>query len=152
MNAPTIAQAKLESSESLWQFLIALPTTMEAQLMYALVIGGIAGMGAHYVRGRASGNIAGGPLDYFFRDNVWRSVGAMGAVVGELFTEVGLGLFTTDAGAFVGWGVVLLSGIKTGYLGDSLVNKGTRQEWTEKKREAGEVFDAAKDVKPAVKP
>lgn len=152
MQAQTIAQAKLETSESLWHFLLALPTTMEAQLMYALLIGGAVGMLGHYIRGRSSGDIAGSILDYFFRDNVWRSIGAMASVASELFVEVGSGLFTTAEGTFVGWGLVLLSGLKTGYLGDSLVNKGTRQEWTEKKRVAVDVVDKTANVKPDPKP
>lgn len=150
MNAPTIAQAKLEAPESLWHFLAALPGTMEAQIWYALLLGGVLGMIGHYVRGRSTGNIAGNPVDYFLRDNLWRSIGAAVAVATELFAEIGAGLFTTSAGAFVGWGIVLLSGLKTGYLGDSIVNKGTRVEWTEKKRDAVEVVDRAKDVPPSV--
>lgn len=150
-NAPTIAQAKLDS-QSLWDFLLAVPFTQTSQMIYALLIGGAVGMLAHYVHGRATGDIAGSPADYFFRTNVWRSVAAMSAVVATCFGEAGFGIFITDAGDFVGWGVVLMSGLKTGYIGDSLVNKGQRAEWTDKKRDAGEVFDAAKDVKPDLKP
>lgn len=146
-NAPTIAQAKLEAPDLL-DFLLAVPTTQTAQILYALLLGGALGMLAHYVRGRASGEIAGSLGDYFFNQNIWRSIGAMCAVVAELFGEAGLGLFVTDAGAFVGWGVVIMSGAKTGYIGDSLINKGTRSEWTEKKRVATEVVENAKDVKP----
>lgn len=150
-NAPTIAQAKLEAP-NLLDFLLAVPFTQTSQILYALLLGGALGMIAHYVRGRAAGNIAGSPADYFFRDNIWRSVGAMMAVVAELFGEAGLGLFVTEAGSFVGWGVVIMSGAKTGYIGDSLINKGQRQEWTEKKRDATEVVATAKDVKSDIKP
>lgn len=145
--AQTIAQVKLEAPD-LWDFLLAVPMTQTAQILYALLIGGALGMLAHYVRGRASGDIAGSLTDYFFYNNIWRSVAAMIAVIAELFGEAGLGLFVTDAGTFVGWGVVIMSGAKTGYIGDSLINKGQRGEWTEKKRDAVGIVESAKDVKP----
>lgn len=134
-NAPTIAEATAQP-ESLWHFLATLPTTYEAQLWYGLLLGGLLGMIAHYINGRAKGDIAGSLFDYFFRDNVWRSVGTVSAVAAELFAEIGAGLFTTKEGAFVGWGLVIAAGIKSGYLGDSLLNKGTRPVWTTEKRVA----------------
>jgi len=145
----TVAELKVATppGNDLWSFLMQLPTTHEAQVWYALLLGGIVGMIGHYIRGRAANNIGGNPIDYFFRDNVWRSIGAMVAVASELFGEVGSGLFTTDAGAFVGWGLVLLSGLKTGYLGDSLVNKATRPEWPPEKREAA-IQEFAKEIPP----
>lgn len=146
-SATTIAQAKLDTPNSLWDFLLALPATQEAQMFYALLIGGAVGMCIHYLHGRAVGDIAGSPVDYFFRVNVWRSVAAMFAVVAELFSEAGIGIFISDAGEFVGWGVVLMSGIKTGYVGDSLVNKGQRAEWTDKKRDAVEAIKESEDKK-----
>lgn len=145
-DAQTIAQAKIAEPESLWHFLLALPSTFEAQLWYALLLGGVLGMLGHYINGRRSGDIAGSPIDYFFRDNVWRSVGAVSAMAAELFAEIGTGLFTTEAGLFVGWGLVIVSGIKSGYVGDSLINKGKRVEWTTEKREAVAVVKEAVDV------
>lgn len=154
MNAPTLAQIAVTTpeSQSLWAYLAALPTTMEAEIFYALLIGGVAGMIGHYVRARASNNIGGNPIDYFFRDNLWRSLAAMIAVAAELAGEVGSGIFTTDTGVFVGWGIVLLSGLKTGYVGDSVINKADRPTWSPEKREAAiQVF--AKDIPPvAVEP
>jgi hypothetical protein len=152
MNAQTIAQAKDAAPESLWHFLAALPATMEAQIWYALLIGGAIGMVGHYIKGRSSGEIAGNPLDYFFRDNLWRSIGAAVAVASELFTEIGLGLFTSDAGVFVGWGIVMLSGLKTGYLGDSVVNKSTRPVWSAEKRAATVTLADPIVQLPGVKP
>lgn len=134
--AQTIAQAKAAAPESLWSFLSSLPETFEAQVLYALILGAVLGMIGHYVRGRSGGQISGSPIDYFFRDNIWRSAMAAITVIAELFTEVGSGLFTTDAGLFVGWGLVLLSGLKTGYAGDSLINKGSRVTWTDEQRAA----------------
>ena len=124
------------ANDSLWNYLAQLPTTHDAQVYYALLLGGLVGMIGHYVRARSSGNIEGNPIDYFFRQNLWRSIGALAAVAIELFGEVGSGMFTTDAGIFVGWGIVLLSGLKTGYVGDSVINKSDRPEWTPEKRAA----------------
>ena len=154
MIAPTVTELKAATppGDSLWQFLIQLPSTHEAQIWYALLIGGLIGMIGHYIRGRSSNNIQGNPIDYFFRDNLWRSIGAATAVAVELFGEVGSGMFTTDTGAFVGWGIVLLSGLKTGYVGDSLINKSDRAEWTPEQRAAASVVANAKNVQPASKP
>lgn len=139
-NAQTIAQIKQQAPnltpESLWHWASALPTSFEAEIWYALVFGAILGMFAHYLRGRSQNSISGSPLEYFLHDNVWRSVAAAMSIGAELFAEIGTGLFTTEAGAFVGWGIVMMSGIKTGYLGDSLVNKGSRIEWTPEQRAA----------------
>ena len=148
MDAPTIAQAKAAAPENLWHFLVSLPQTMEAQIWCALMLGGLVGMVGHYIRGRASGNIAGNPMDYFFRDNLWRSVMAVLAVAAELFGEIGTGIFTTSNGEFVGWGIVLLSGLKSGYGLDSLVNKATRPEWTPAKRVAQEIAKTEIDIPP----
>ncbi len=147
-NVQTIAQAKAATPD-LWHFLGALPFTQDAEIWYALCIGGFIGMVGHYIRGRASGDISGNPIDYFFRDNFWRSIGAAGAMASELFVEVSSSVFTTDAGIFVGWGIVLLSGLKSGYLGDSVINKGKRIEWTDQKREAAAVVKVAENVPPA---
>lgn len=136
LGEPIQAAKAATDQQSLFQFLGRLPFTMEAQIWYALLIGGALGMFAHYANGRVKGEIAGSPLDYFLRDNFWRSIGAAGTMAGELFAEIGTGLFTTEAGLFVGWGIVILSGIKSGYLGDSVINKGTRPIWTDAARTA----------------
>lgn len=148
-NSPTIAEIKSGAPESLWHFLGQLPGSWEAQVWYGLVLGGILGMLGHYIRGRSAGNISGSPIDYFFRDNVWRSVASASAVAGELFAEIGAGLFTTEAGIFVGWGLVIVSGIKSGYGLDSLVNKSSRDAWTPEKRAALATAKAAVDTPPS---
>ena len=149
-DAPTIAQAKaITAPEPAWHFLAALPSTMEAQLMYMLLLGGVIGMIGHYIRGRSSGDISGSPIDYFFRDNLWRSIGAAMAMATELAAEIGSGLFTTEAGVFVGWGIVLLSGLKTGYAADSILNRGSRVQWPDDKREA--IAEVAKVIESPVR-
>jgi len=122
MTAQTIAQAKHQ--QTLWDFLAALPTTQEAQIFYALIIGCALGMLAHYVRQWASGNAAGGLIDYLFLASPKRTLLTVIGVVSWSAGEVATGLFTTSEGAFVGWALVILSGLKTGYAGDSIINKG----------------------------
>lgn len=134
--AEKAAEVHITQPESLWHFLAALPATFEAQIFYALILGSVIGMIGHYIIGRKDGDISGSPADYFFHDNVWRSVGAVVAVVTGCITEIGAGFFTTGEGAFVGWGLVIVSGIKTGYIGDSAINKGARKEWTDAERAA----------------
>lgn len=121
--ATTIAQAH---QESLLDFLLALPTTMEAQIFYALVLGSALGMLAHYVRQWASRDVDSSLTDYLFRSNPKRTIMTVIGVIGWSAGEVSAGLFTTSGGAFVGWGLVILSGLKTGYAGDSIINKGKR--------------------------
>lgn len=121
-DAQTIAQAK--HGQSLADFLLALPTTMEAQIFYALTLGCALGMIIHYVRQWASGNAEGGLLDYLFLAHPRRTVLTVIGVVSWSAGEVATGLFTTEAGDFVGWALVILSGLKTGYAGDSIINKG----------------------------
>jgi hypothetical protein len=122
------------TQQSLLDFLLALPATLDAQIFYGLMLGGFVGMIGHYIRARASNNVGGNPIDYFFRQNPWRSLAALAAVAIELFGEVGSGMFFTPHGTFVGWAIVLLSGLKTGYVGDSAINKSDRPTWTEEHR------------------
>lgn len=139
--AQTIAQAK--HNQSLWDFLLALPFTQESQIFFALVLGSTFGMLVHYIRVWASGEAGGTLIDYLFRNHPRRTLLTIIAITGWSAGEVSTGLFTTAEGAFVGWGLVLLSGLKTGYAGDSILNKGKREEWTEEKRD-----DITKELKP----
>lgn len=138
MNAQTVNELKsaVPPTESLWHFLAQLPGTMEAQILYALLIGGFVGMGAHYFVKWAQGDIEGSLRRYLFVDNPRRSWFAVCALITELVTEVSLGMFTSPDGAFLGWSAVLLQGLKSGYLIDSIANKGNRPVWTEEKRAA----------------
>lgn len=121
-NAQTIAQAK--HGQSLWEFLQALPATMEAQIFYALVLGCLVGMIGHYLRAYATNQITDCLGEYLFKSNARRTWLTLITVITWSAGEVATGLFTTTDGTFVGWGLVILSGLKTGYAGDSLLNKG----------------------------
>ena len=69
MKAPTIQGIYNSSPESLWSFLWALPSSFEAMTLYALVLGAVVGMCAHYITRWATGDIAGSLLNYLFLQN-----------------------------------------------------------------------------------
>lgn len=139
-NAKTIAQVK-QAPESLLAFLAQLPATMEAQILYGLILGGLIGMAANYVVKWAQGDIAGSLWRYMFVDDPRRSWLAICILLTELIGEVSTGLFTTTTGEFVGWGMVLLNGLKSGYFIDSAANKGGRPVWTSSQRAAAKEPD-----------
>lgn len=137
--------------QDFWGWLLQLPETRDAQMCYALIFGCAVGMIGHCIRGIQSGEIAGNPLDYFIRQNPWRSVSTAIGVIMWSVGEVAAGIFVSDSGVFIGWGAVVLSGVKTGYAGDSLVNKGDRVVWSKEKRDAAATVSAvadAEDKKP----
>lgn len=136
MNSQTVEQLKaaIPPSDSPWHFLTQLPFTMEAYTLYMLLLGGLVGAGVHYLTRWAKGDIKGGLFAYMFLDNPRRSVLSLISLTSELIVEMGSGLFTTSDGGFVGWGLVLLSGLKTGFLIDAIVNKADRPEWTPEQR------------------
>lgn len=122
----TIAEIKRAHPESLWSWIFNVPSTIEAQIFAALTIGSMLGMAGHYFRQWASGDIAGSLNEYLFTTYPRRTALAIFGAVTWSAGEVGSGLFITDTGEFVGWALILISGIKTGYLGDSLANRGAR--------------------------
>ena len=117
-------RAATPPSESLGHFLQQLPFTIDAQAFYALVIAGLVGMLAHYCIKWAEGEITGSLYNYLFVDNPRRTVLAFMLLGGELLVEVASGMFISDTGQLFGWGTVMFSGLKSGYLIDSLANKG----------------------------
>jgi len=134
MDAPSITEIKSIPGESLWNFISQLPQTMEAQIFYALLIGSCLGLFGHYFKQWSEGGISGNLFTYLFRQNPRRSMLSLFGIITWSLGEVSTGLFVSDAGVFVGWALVILSGLKTGYAGDSLLNKGGRAEWTEEQR------------------
>jgi hypothetical protein len=147
MTGPTLEQLKSSAppSESLWHFLVQLPGTMEAQVIYAMLIGGMIGMLAHYFVKWCRGEIAGSLIAYLFVDNPRRSMLAVATLIGVLFGEFSLSTFMVE-GAVVSWGMVLFSGMKSGFLVDAVVNKGSRPEWTQAQRTAAAVEEAEKKI------
>lgn len=136
MQAQTIAQVKAQAPESLWHFLVNLPSTMEAQIFYALLVAGTVGMLSNYLVKWAKNEIAGGLINYLVTNSratalsLFTYVGiSCGAIYGQAF-HVG------DSATFVGWGLVLWLGLINGYGIDNIVNKGARPVWSAERRSA----------------
>ena len=136
MAGPTVAQiaATAQPGESLWHFLAQIPGSQDAQIWYALVFGASLGMVIHYIRRWAEQEIAGNLWDYLFCQTPRRTLLSVLGILSWSAGEVAAGLFTTAEGAFIGWALVIISGLKTGYAGDSLLNKSVRQVWPDEKR------------------
>lgn len=124
-SGPTMAQIQAQHppAQSLWSYLAALPSSGEAQIFYALAVGSIVGMLGHYLKRWSTGEIAGNLVDYLFKQYPRRTALSVFGALTWCAGEVGSGIFLTDAGEFVGWGLIILSGLKTGYLGDSIANR-----------------------------
>ena len=127
----TIQQIKAQAPEDLWQFLLALPGSFEAQLLYGLMLSGIVGMVANYTVNWAKGDIAGSLVAYLFLENFRRTLLSIVTFAGLAITSIAAGIFMTGAGAFVGWANVLWFGAANGFGVDAIANKGRRAEWTE---------------------
>lgn len=124
-DAPKIRDIK-NAHESLWQFLAALPSSMEAQIFYALLLAGVIGMFASWLLKWARGQAA--PLyRYLFTDDVRFTVLAAAAYFGICLTAISSGIFVTDEGVFVGWANVLWFGLTNGFGADTVANKGSNQ-------------------------
>lgn len=124
MNGPTIQQLKQQGGDSLWQFLSSLPSSMEAQILYGLMLAGIVGMSAHYFMKWLQGDITGDLFRYLFLDYPKRTALAYAGVVGAALAAISSNVFSNDQGQFVGWLNVLWIGLTNGYAADSIANKG----------------------------
>lgn len=111
-------------TESLWAFLAGLPASIEAQILYALLLSGSVGMMAHYFTRWAKGEIQGSLLTYLFDSYARRTAMAVTILVGMSITAITSGVFESDSGTFVGWLNVLWFGVTNGYASDSIANKG----------------------------
>lgn len=122
MIAQTIAQAKERSPESLWHFLQQLPSTMEAQLLYGLILAGAVGaIGSWFVKWA---RYQAGPLHTYFYQEIRSTILAASGFLGICLTAISSGIFVADGGAFVGWANVLWFGLTNGFGADMVVNKG----------------------------
>jgi len=126
MSGVPIKQLKAEHTESLWQFLSQLPGSMEAQILYGLLLAGVVGMMAHYLMRWLNGEISGSLVRYLFTDYPRRTLLAFAGIIGVALTAITSGVFETDSGEFVGWLNVLWVGLTNGYAADSVANKGAR--------------------------
>lgn len=136
MDAPTIEQIKQQAptSESLWQFLAQIPSSMEGQIFLGLLIAGILGMAGNYTVKWAKGEIAGSLWRYLFCTNVRSTMLSLTSYVGLMVTSIVAGIFTGEHGGFVGWTNVFWFGLTNGFAVDAIANKGDRPVWTEEQR------------------
>lgn len=135
MDAQTIAQVKAEQPESLWHFLTALPFTMEAQLLYGLLLAGSLGMIANYIVRWARKEIDGSLLAYLVSQNPRGTVLSFCTFFGVAITAIATDAFVAgSAKQFVGWGWVLWMGASNGFVIDNIANKGVRAVWTDEQR------------------
>lgn len=121
-DAPKFKDIK-NAHESLWDFLTALPSSMEAQILYALLLAGVVGMLASWLLKWARGQ-AGALQRYLFTEDVRYTVLAVAAYFGICLTAISSGIFVTDDGVFVGWANVLWFGLTNGFGADTVANKG----------------------------
>lgn len=135
MNGPTVQQVKDSAPEDFWHYLAQLPGTVEAEILYALLLAGAMGMFANCVQKWARGELVGGPVDYFFCHNKRGTVLSLCGMIGLAITVVQSGISFTD-GHFVGWANVLWIGASNGFAADAVANRGKRPEWTDEQRAA----------------
>lgn len=121
-SAPKIREIK-QANESLWQFLSALPSSMEAQILYGLVLAGTAGLLASWLWKYSNGQV-GCLVDYLFREKRLRTLASVLSMVGGSLAAIAAGVFVTDSGEFVGWLNVLAWGANAGFGVDLAVNRG----------------------------
>lgn len=133
MNAQTIAGA-YKSTQSLWDFLAALPTSFEAQLLYALLLSGLAGMFANYLVRWARQEIAGSLWAYLVVQNPRGTILSFCTYLSAALLAIWAGVFVVADNVFVGWGAVLWLGATNGFAIDAIANKGQRPVWTQAER------------------
>lgn len=135
MDAQTIAQVRAEAPESLWHFLIGLPSTMEAQIFYGLMLAGSLGMIANYIVRWARKEIGGSLFTYLIKQNPRGTVLSLCTYTGVAIGAITTGAFIIGPSAtFVGWGWVLWLGATNGFMIDNIANKGQRAIWTPEER------------------
>lgn len=132
----TIQEIAPVAQQGLWNYLAQLPFTLEASMMYALVLGGTLGMIGNYTIKWLRGDIEGSLIDYCFRYHFKATLLSFFGFLGLAITSVYSGIFTSESGGFVGWANVLWFGLTNGFAVDAIANKGKRAVWTAKKRKA----------------
>lgn len=135
MTADKISEIKaLHGPETLWQFLGHLPASFEAQIFYALLLGGCVGMLLNYWIKWLRKDIAGSLIAYLFVNNMRGTMLSFVSAIGTGIAGITAGVFETANGDFVGWFNVLWIAVSNGFFWDAAANKGTRKEWTDAER------------------
>lgn len=122
----TIAQLATEHSmtdESLWDFLSKLPTSKDAQIFYAILFGNVLGAFGNYFYRWQAADGDDGLWQYFAAQGKKKAWFVIGSIIIYSGVEVESGLFVTAGGIFIGWSLVIISGVKTGFMGASFGTK-----------------------------
>lgn len=119
-----LATAGAAQDQSIFQYLIAFFTSREAEIYGTLLFFGVVGMTGNYTMRWLRNEITGSLVNYMFYQHPRATLLAAVGIASELFAEVGLGIFTTEGGHFAGWSIVIVTALKSGYMGDSIANKG----------------------------
>lgn len=132
----SIAQIRADDG-TLWYFLQQLPSSSEAQIFYALLIGGFAGMTANWFWKWARKEIDGNLFCYLVIDNPRATLVSLMAYLGLALTALYTDAFHVgDEHVFVGWSMVLWLSATNGFFIDAIANKGKTAVWTNAEREA----------------
>lgn len=123
MQAQTVAQIKATTAqESLWDFLSHLPASMEAQVLYAMILFGLIGMCMNWLVKWTRHEVeVNGWL--YFTGNFRYTLGAVLGMGGTALTAISMGVFNTAEGSFVGWLNVIWTASLNGFMWDATVNK-----------------------------
>lgn len=136
---PTIADVKATAplQQSLWEFLLKMPGTLEAQIFYALEIFGLMGITCNYMRLWLTEQISGNLWCYLVHQYPRRTILTVGAYTAWSIGLLSTSTFVGEGGTFVGWMNVIIFALTNGYGADSLANKGSppaRDKWTDEMR------------------
>lgn len=126
LEAQKIATIKGDT-QTLWQFLAALPKSFEAQIFYALFLSGVVGAIASWLWKWSQGNA--GLKHFNLKYTIGQVLWLAGSAIAAIFT-VG---FSTESGEFFGWLSVLWLGAMTGFGGEV---KTERPVWDAQTRAA----------------
>lgn len=124
--APKISEIKAAGPDTLWHFLTQLPGSMEAQLFYAIVAFGAAGVFFNYAVKWMKKEIVGGLWPYLFVDNVRGTLLSWTSTIGAGVVGITSGMFETPDGTFIGWFRVLVLCFGNGFFWDAVLNKGAK--------------------------
>lgn len=145
MTAADTKDVVAHAGGTVWDFLSALPGTLDFQIFYTLVIAGVFGVLANYENKWLHDEIVGSPIDYLFRQNLKRTITAFASFVATCFGLLQSNMFI-NAGVFIGWGPTLLIAVSLGWNFDASINKGQRRILSPEDRKVA-VDAAATEVK-----
>jgi len=129
--------AILSVNESLWAYLLNLPNSNSAQLLYAMTICGAVGMSAHYIVNwlKSNGGESKAALSEYLAIQGWKRI-ALSAIsyLSACVTVVSSDYFFSPTGQFIGWHHVIVISLTTSFSIDAIVHRNARVAWSEAQR------------------